>query len=216
MFNCSFKGRYDTASASATNVAAGTLTLSAGDLMLRASMSDAIFSTGPSFSDLSFSVEKPGAFSIDYDLSEKDFEFQFMNTVNVLEKPLHLAYTHAKGKNRTFLDGTLVLSGVNKVLASYALDSGNCKLKYTRVRGPTTFEPSYDTAIKSWDLAVSQKFWDDCVLKASYKTSSKVLGLDWTMKGKPSGAYKISASLNLLEGLQVPKLTAESTWNFDM
>ena len=115
-----------------------------------------------------------------------------MNSVRVLDKPLNLTYSHARGDNRTALDGTLVLDPDNKFSANYAFDSGNCKLKYSYVHGGlTTFEPSYDVAKNSWDFAVSQRLYGDDVLKASYQTSSRFLALDWSRNSMYDGGFKV-------------------------
>ncbi|KAK9265711.1 hypothetical protein L1049_025305 [Liquidambar formosana] len=197
--------------------AACTFTVNGGDVKLRASMTDATFLSGPSLTGLVLSVEKPGSFIVDFDVPKKDVRFQFMNTVKVLEKQLNLTYSHLRGENQTVLDGTLVLDPANKVSANYALDSGNGKLKYSFVhRGVRTFEPGYDFAKNSWDFAISQRVFDDDVFRASYQTSSQLLGLEWSRMSKFNGAFKISASLNLAEELKTPKLSAESSWNFEI
>ncbi|XP_027356457.1 outer envelope pore protein 24, chloroplastic-like isoform X2 [Abrus precatorius] len=51
---------------------------------------------------------------------------------------------------------------------------------------------------------------------ASYQTSSKMLGLEWSRNSKLNGCFKISASLDLAEELKLPKISAETTWNFEM
>ncbi|KAJ4965441.1 hypothetical protein NE237_017290 [Protea cynaroides] len=208
-----FKGRYtiDKSSVSATLVS------NAGDVKLRASMTDATVVHGPSLNGLALSLEKPGSFIVDYNVAEKNARFQFMNTIKVSDKPLKLTYIHGLGDKRTILDGTLVFDSANKVSTNYDLGSGNCKMKYTYVHGGvSTFEPCYDFAKNSWDLAVSQRVFGDDVLKASYQTSSKVLGLDWFKESKSNGSFKLSASLNLGEEVKMPKITAESTWNFEL
>ncbi|KAM7524182.1 hypothetical protein LguiA_014084 [Lonicera macranthoides] len=215
MMKASVKGKYDADTSVGGGV--GTLVVNGGDVRLRASMTDDTFSSGPSLNGLSLSLEKPGSFIIDYNVPKKDVRFQFMNSVRVLDKPLNLTYSHARGDNRTALDGTLVLDPANKFSANYAFDSGNCKLKYSYVHtGLTTFEPSYDVAKNSWDFAVSQRVYGDDVLKASYQASSKVLALDWLRNSMYNGSFKVSATLNLAEELKIPKITAESTWNFDV
>ncbi|XP_031247411.1 outer envelope pore protein 24A, chloroplastic-like [Pistacia vera] len=194
----------------------GTVAADAGDLKLRAYVS---FVPAISASDLSLSVEKPGSFLIDFDVPQKDIKFQFMNTARVLEKQLNMTYTHWRGENRTILDGTLVLDHNNKISASYAIDSSNCKLKYSHVhRGVFTFEPCYDFGKNSWELALSKTVLDGDVIKASYVTSSKALELQWIWKSSfnKDGRCKVSASFNLAEGLHTPTLTAESFWNFEM
>lgn len=123
---------------------------------------------------------------------EQDFRFQFMNTVRVAEKPLKLTYIHSRGDNRTILDGTLVFDSANKVSANHALGSKNCKLKYTYLHGGvTTFEPCYDLAKNSWDFAVARKVYGEDVLRASYQTSSQVLGLEWSRNSKQIGSFKV-------------------------
>ncbi|CAL5373144.1 unnamed protein product [Camellia sinensis] len=213
MTKASLKGKYEPDKVGAV----GTLAVNAGDVKLRAYMTNATFVSGPSLNGLSLSVEKPGSFIVDYNVPKQDIRFQFMNTVRVLDKPLNLTYTHERSENQTALNGMLVLDSANKFSANYAFDSGNCKLKYTYVHGgSSTFEPSYDLAKNSWDFAVSHRLYGDDILRATYQTSSRVLGLEWSMNSLFHGNFKVNASLNLAEELKVPKLSAESTWNFDM
>ncbi|CDP07535.1 unnamed protein product [Coffea canephora] len=209
----SFKAKYETDKAAA----AATVAVNAGDIKLRASMTDATIVSGPNLNGLALAVEKPGFFIVDYNVPKKDFRFQFMNTIRVSEKPLNLTYMHSRGDNRTSLDGTLVFDSANKVSANHVLGSGNCKLKYTYVHGGlTTFEPSYDFSKNSWDFAISRRVYGDDVFRAAYQTSSKNLGLEWSRNSKLNGSFKISASLNLADERKMPKLTAESTWDFEM
>uniref|UniRef100_A0A5B7ANW2 Uncharacterized protein n=1 Tax=Davidia involucrata TaxID=16924 RepID=A0A5B7ANW2_DAVIN len=209
----SLKARYDTDK----SAAGATLAVNAGNVKLRASMTDATIVNGPSLNGLALAVEKPGFFIIDYNVPKKDFRFQFMNTIRVSDKPLNLTYIHSRGDKRTILDGTLVFDSANKVSANHVLGSGNCKLKYTYVhQGVTTFEPSYDAARNSWDFAVSRKVFGEDVFRASYQTPNKALGLEWSRNSKLNGSFKISASLNLAEELKMPKLSAESTYDFEM
>lgn len=122
----------------------------------------------------------------------QDFRFQFMNTVRVAEKPLNLTYIHSRGDNRTILDGSLIFDSANKVSANYMLGTGNCKLKYTYFHGGlTTFEPSYDLAKNAWDFSVSRKVYGDDVFKASYQTTSNILGLEWSRNSKINGSFKV-------------------------
>lgn len=118
-----------------------------------------------------------------------------MNTVRIAEKPLNLTYSHSVSDNRTVLDGTLIFDPSNRVSANHTLGSGNCKLKYSYIhKGITMFEPSYDLAKNSWDFAVSRKVYGDDSLKASYETSSKILGLEWSRNSTQSGCFKVSFS----------------------
>ncbi|RWR95699.1 outer envelope pore protein 24A, chloroplastic-like protein [Cinnamomum micranthum f. kanehirae] len=182
----SVRARYEAEKSSAS----ATLTLKAGDVNLRASMTDATVVNGPSLNGLGLSIDKPGSFIINYDVPKKDVRFQFMNTIRIADTPLNLTYSHARGDNRTALDGTLVVDPANKVSASYAFGSGNCKMKYTYVHGGLrTFEPSYDLSSNAWDFAVSQRFYDDDVVRASY-TSKKMLGVEWARNSKVTGSFK--------------------------
>ncbi|KAK0573181.1 hypothetical protein LWI29_004058 [Acer saccharum] len=189
----------------------GTVSADAGDLKLRTYVS-----SGPtlSASDICLSVEKPGSFLIDIDVPQK-----FMNTARILEKQLNMTYTHTKSENRTVLDGTLVLDPNNKISANHALKTRDCKLKYSYLHGGLiTFEPCFDFGKKSLELAVSKSVLDGDVVKASYKTSNKVLKFDW-LSGKSlinGGRCKVSASFTLGEGLYVPTISAESSWNFEV
>ncbi|XP_060199647.1 outer envelope pore protein 24A, chloroplastic-like [Lycium barbarum] len=209
----SFKARYEPDKAAAT----ATVAVNAGDFKLRASMTDATVVKGPSLNGLALAVEKPGKFIIDYNVPKKDIRFQFMNSIKVLEKPLNLNYIHFHGDKRTILDGTLVFDSANKVSANHVMGSGSCKLKYTYVHGGiTTFEPSYDTKKNAWDFMVSRKVYGDDVFRATYQTTSRNLGLEWSRSSKLNGSFKICASLCLLEESKIPKLTAETSWDFEM
>lgn len=213
MMKASFKARYDTDKATASS----TVAFNAGDFKLRASMTEATVIKGPSLNGLALAVEKPGSFIIDYNVPKKDIRFLFMNSVKVLEKPLNLNYIHCHGDNRTILDGTLVVDSANKVAVNHVMGSGSCKLKYTYVHGGiTTFEPIYDTAKNAWDFMVSRKAFGDDVFRATYQTTSRNLGLEWSRSSKLNGSFKICASLCLLEEHKMPKLSAETSWDFEM
>ncbi|KAK4429172.1 Outer envelope pore protein 24A, chloroplastic [Sesamum alatum] len=213
MMKASFKARYEPDKAAA----AATVSVNAGDLKLRASMTDATVVNGPSLNGLSLAVERPGFFIVDYNVPKKDFRFQFMNTVRVAEKSLNLSYTHMKGDAKTILDGTLVIDAANKVSVNHVLDTGNTKLKYNYLHGGlTTFEPSYDLGKNTWDFAVSRRVYGDDVFRATYQTSSKNLGLEWSRSSKLNGSFKILASVNLADERKMPKLCAETTWDFEM
>ncbi|OMO57960.1 Regulator of chromosome condensation, RCC1 [Corchorus olitorius] len=179
---------------------ATTIVANPGELKLRALASDTNFTDGSTlnFDGLLLSVEKPGSFIIDFDVPRKDVQFQFMNTFKVEGKQVNWTYAHARNENRTVLDGTLFLDTANKLSASHELGSVNCKLKYSYVhRGLTTFEPCYDLANKSWDLAVSRRVLGGDVIKANYETSSRVLGLEWSCSSlvNQDGRIKVHALL---------------------
>ncbi|RZC94399.1 hypothetical protein C5167_026132 [Papaver somniferum] len=206
MMRASAKGSYDTS-------AAGTVAFNAGDVKLRASLDNFTVANGRLDGSALLTVEKPGYFAIDYDVPKMDATFRFMNTVRVMEKPLSLTYVHEHRENRTSLDGTIALNQANKVSANYMFGTENCKLKYSYVHaGVTTFEPCYDVSKNTWDLAMSQKVYEDNVLKATYQTSSKDLGLEWS-RGSEINGFKISASVNLVDETKMPKLRVETIWN---
>ncbi|CDP02823.1 unnamed protein product [Coffea canephora] len=214
MIKAALNGHYD----SDVTGAVGTVTLDGGDVKLKASITDACFVNGPSLNGLTLSVEKPASFTIDYNFPNKDVRFEFMNTVRVMERPLNLTYTHWKGENRTALDGTFLIDSANKVSACYGFHSDNdCMLKYSYTHdGLTTVEPSYDFGKNAWDFAVSRRIYGNDVVRASYRSSTKVLGLDWTRTSSLNGSFKISAAVNLAEESKIPTLSAESTLNFDL
>lgn len=197
--------------------AVGTITVDGGDVKLKASISDASFVRGPPLNGLTLSLEKPSAFSINYDFPTRDMRFQFLNTVRVMERTLRMMYTHCKGKNQTALDGMLEIDSSNKLCANYGFESRNCKLKYSYThKGLTTIEPTYDFSTNSWDFALSQKVYANDVVRASYNSSSKILGLDWMRNSDLNGAFKISASVNLAEESRIPTISAESILNFNV
>ncbi|CAN8288664.1 unnamed protein product [Cochlearia groenlandica] len=209
----SFKGKLDVDKSSG----AASLSFNAGNVKLRATMTDATVVSGPTLNGLSLAVEKPGFFIIDYNVPKKDVRFQFMNSIRIAEKPLNLTYIHSRGDNRTIVDGSLVIDTANKVSANYMVGTNNCKLKYTYSHGGiATFEPCYDLAKNVWDFAVSRRVYHSDTLRATYQTSSKMLGLEWSKNSKSTGSFKVCASMNLAEELKTPKLTAETTWNLEI
>ncbi|KAL1217910.1 Outer envelope pore protein 24B [Cardamine amara subsp. amara] len=207
----SLKGKYD----ADKTTGVGSFAVNAGDLKLRATMTDATLVAGPTLNGLSLAVEKPGSFIVEYNVPKKDVRFQFMNTVKIAEKSLNLTYIHSRGDNRTIVDGSLLIDSSNKLSANYMVGTNNCKLKYSYAHGGiATFEPCYDLAKNTWDFAVSRRVYGDLV-KATYQTSSKLLGMEWSRNSKSSG-FKVCASVNLAEEVKTPKLTAETTWNLEM
>ncbi|KAJ8514053.1 hypothetical protein OPV22_004487 [Ensete ventricosum] len=211
------KGRYEV-NKSATTVA--TLTTNGGDVRLKASMTDATFVRGPSLNGLALSLEKPGAFILDYHIPTKDVRFQFMNSVRLMEKTVNLTYTHARGDSRTALDGSVAFDPSNKVSVNYAFGTpGACKVKYVYAQGElrhTVLEPCYDVFKNTWDFALTRNFDGGDSLRATYHTTTKNLGLEWSRDSKVNGCFKISAIVNLAEQQKVPKLIAESTWNYEV
>ncbi|KAL4332853.1 hypothetical protein GQ457_07G016910 [Hibiscus cannabinus] len=197
-----------------------TLAANPGDLKLRASFSDTNFTDGSTLNldDLLISVEKPGSFLIDFDITEKDVQFRFMDAFKVEGKQVNWMYTHMRNNRRTILDATLMFDRASKLSVSHELGSVNCKLKYSYVhKGLTTFEPCYDSEKKSWDLAVSRRILGGDLIKANYETSSQVLGVEWSNSSllyEDGKSVKVSASFSLAEGLHTPELSVRSMWNF--
>ena len=90
------------------------------------------------------------------------------------------------GENQTSLNGMLELNSANKLSADYEFDFGDCKLMYSYAHGGMTLEPCYDFGKKSLDFTMSQRILDGDLIGASYKTSSKTLGLEWSSNSKYS------------------------------
>ncbi|KAG6767958.1 hypothetical protein POTOM_026850 [Populus tomentosa] len=85
------------------------------------------------------------------------------------------------------LDGTLVLNPANKLSAYHGFDYGKCKLKYCFAhQGGTTTEPGYEFGMTSWNIAASQRFCDDNVLRVSYEKWRTELGSEWSRDSKLS------------------------------
>ncbi|KAL0360696.1 UNVERIFIED_CONTAM: Outer envelope pore protein 24, chloroplastic [Sesamum radiatum] len=202
--------------------AAATISFVVRDFMLRASISDAVVVNGPSLNGLSLTLEKPRCFAIDYDVPKKDYEFKSFHNLLLGGKPLNLSYTRTKsdaiqGDARTILAGSLVMDLANKVSVNHVPEAGIMKLGYTyEYGGSTTFEPSYDVLKNSFELAVSHRVHEDNVLRATFDTSSKTLGVELSQRSKLNGSLKILASFNLADEQKMPKLYAETTWDFEM
>ncbi|XP_039036760.1 outer envelope pore protein 24B, chloroplastic-like [Hibiscus syriacus] len=137
----SLKGRYTNDKSTAVVI----LSVNAGDLKLRSSMTDVTVVKGPSLNGLTLDVEKPDFFITDYDVPKKNFRFQFMNSVRVADKPLKLTYIHSRRDNRTVVDGSLAFDSANKLSTNYMLGTRNYMLKYSYMhKGVTTLESCYD------------------------------------------------------------------------
>lgn len=109
-----------------------------------------------------------------------------------MNKQLKLSYSHSRGENRTALDGTLVLGYANKLSGNYAFHTGKAKIKYSYLyKERTTLEPCYDIGINAWELAISQRIDDSDVIRASYHTSTRVLGLDYLKNSFHDGSFKV-------------------------
>ncbi|KNA17282.1 hypothetical protein SOVF_081410, partial [Spinacia oleracea] len=191
MWKASMNGQ---CAAESSAAAAATFTINAGDVKLKAALSEAAtFNAIPSFSNLSLSLEKPGSFIVDYHAPKQDLRFQFMNSIRVLDKRLNMTYTHSRVEKNLLLDGTLVIDSSNKVTANCDFESGIRKLKYSYSHGggDTTFEPCYDVSKNSWDFAAFQRIHGGDVVKASYQTSTKVLGLEWSRSSPFNGSFKV-------------------------
>lgn len=129
------------------------------------------------------------------DFGLQDVRFQFMNTVRIAEKPLNLTYIHSRADNRTIVDGSLVIDSANKLSANHMVGTNNCKIKYTYAHGGlATFEPCYDLAKNTWDFAVSRRFYSGDNVRATYQTSSKLLGMEWSRNNKASG-FKVRKNI---------------------
>nr|XP_029117340.1 outer envelope pore protein 24B, chloroplastic-like [Elaeis guineensis] len=179
----SVKGRYEVDKSSIS----ATFAVNVGDLKLKAFMTDATFVHGPSLNGLALSLEKLVSFIIDHNVPKKDVRFQLMNSVRILDKTVSLTYTYARGDNRVGIDSSVAFDLTNKVSMSYALDLANCKVKYVythEVLRRTVLEPYYDVSKNSWDFAVTRKFEGGDLVKATYQTSSKNLGLEWNKESR--------------------------------
>lgn len=78
----SFKAKYD--ADKSTPASAITLAFNAGDVKLRASMTDATLVNGPSLNGLGLAVDKPGSFTIDYNVPKKVLPIR-SNTVTFID-----------------------------------------------------------------------------------------------------------------------------------
>ncbi|KAK1357556.1 Outer envelope pore protein 24, chloroplastic [Heracleum sosnowskyi] len=214
MASASITTRYD--AAENKTYAAGTLAFDNSDLNLTAAVADTSTLLSGGVSLQSIALEKPNSFSINYNVPERDVRFQFIKSCNVLKKPVQLRYLHARAPNYTSIGSKFELDSANTVSSKYDFGAGDSKIKYSYShKGLTMVEPGYNFGTKAWKLAVSHKFNGDDVVKASYKSDQKVLGVD-IVKNSGDQSFKVSASLNLAEKLTFPTVHAQSTWNFNI
>ncbi|TYI28997.1 hypothetical protein ES332_A05G284700v1 [Gossypium tomentosum] len=202
--NASLRGRHANCKSTAADYAA----VNAGDVKLRASMTDARIVNSPSLNGLTFAIKKPGFY--------RYVPQKLMNTFRFAKNPLKLSYGRKREDKRTVVDGALVFNSGSQVSASYMIGTRNCKLKYSYLHGGvTTLEPCYDLGKNVWGFAISRRLYDN-VFKATYHTWSKNLALEWLRNHVFNGTFKMSASVNLAEESRDPKFIAETTWELEM
>ncbi|ONK65573.1 uncharacterized protein A4U43_C07F38480 [Asparagus officinalis] len=210
------KGRYEAHESNASV----TLSVNLGrDLVVRTTMANATLTRGPSLTGLELSLHNPNSFNLRYDVPKKDIRLQFTNKITLMDKTVRFAYNHAHRENQTSIEGSTAFDQSNRVRVYYDFGSGNLKVKYVYAygfMGRTTVEPCYDVCKNAWGFALLKKLDGGDFVKATYNASDKDLGLEWKRKSKGNGSFKISASLNLTEQCRVPKLKAESTWNYEI
>ncbi|XP_010905067.1 outer envelope pore protein 24, chloroplastic [Elaeis guineensis] len=217
MMKTTLKGKYESIKNSVT--ASLTVDTNLGDLKLKTSVADVAAAYASLPSSLSFTLEKPRSFSIDYTPEKDDVKFKFMNSVKVMEKAVDLTYTHTRGENRTEVEGAVALDAGNKIAVSNVLGTEEWKVRYTYAHGAlrrTVIEPSYDVKANAWDFAVTRKFEHGQAVKATFRSSSKAFDLEWTGDIPYNTTIKISGSINMTEKIAAPKLTAESTWIYEI
>ncbi|EHA8586639.1 putative Outer envelope pore protein 24B, chloroplastic [Cocos nucifera] len=180
------KGKYENIKSSAT--ASLSVDVYAGDVKLKATVANLAAAYA-----LSFSVEKPGSFSISYS-PEKDVKFQFMNSMKVLGRAVDLTYTDARGQNRTAVDGAVAFDARNRVAVSHALGTKEWKVRHTYTHGAlrrTVTETSYDFKSHAWDFAVTRRSQQGDAVKATYGSSTRAIGLEWARNSPITGTFKV-------------------------
>ncbi|KAG1366958.1 putative Outer envelope pore protein 24B, chloroplastic [Cocos nucifera] len=106
-----------------------------------------------------------------------------MNSVKVLKKTVDLTYTHARGENRTAVEGAVALDAGNKIAVSNVLGTDEWKVRYAYTHGAlqrTVIEPCYDVKANAWDFALTRKFERGHAVKATFRPRSQALDLEWT------------------------------------
>lgn len=208
------KTKYD----AAANAATATLAFPVGDMKLKATCADNTFSAGGTVSlhGVSFGVEKPGTFMIDYDMQSEAPRFQFMAGASIAEKPVKLTYIHAQKRNATVLEANLAFDPRNKVVGKYSFNTNRGSLKYTYVHtSGATFEPSYDFHTEAWHWAASRKVGSHDNARFCYDAHHSTLGVEWTRDSKEYGQFKVTATVPM-DTTKTPKLLAEKTWSLDL
>ncbi|KAK8681575.1 hypothetical protein V6N13_053977 [Hibiscus sabdariffa] len=216
----SLKGRYT----NDRSTAVVTVTANAGDVKLLASMSDVTFVRGPRINNLTFTVEKPGSFIIDYDVPKK------VPTLSISLFPFNESPPALTSK----LSASFIPLGSGEIgfsVSVHELDQGggetleahlqsrpwrDLRLKYSYVHGgASTYEPCYDLGKNAWEFSVSRALLDD-VFKATYESWTRDFALEWSRNSKSNGIFKISATVNMAGGSKMPKILAESIWELDL
>lgn len=187
-----------------------------GDLKLKASCTDRTFEDASKLAGVSFGLEKPGFFIVDYDVPKKAARFQFMNSAKIYGKQLKLTYIHPQKANATVLESSLAFDPANKLTGKYSFHSGKGSIRYSYVHSSgVTLEPSYDFHSNAWSFAASQKLAGENTLKATYETSKKMFDLEWTRECKETGFFKVSCTVHRSEN-KPPKISLERTWNLEI
>ncbi|CAL9747579.1 unnamed protein product [Musa acuminata subsp. burmannicoides] len=229
MMKATLTGKYETGKDDGKATTTLSINAKFGDASLRATVSDALVlgTAARAPPTLSFSLQKPNSFSIDYSptkagTDQKDdlpqAKFKFMNSIKLMEKTLRMTYSHALQERRTEVDGSVEFNEDNKMAVHHVVGTEECKLKYTYQHGErqkTMVEPTYYVAANTWDLVVSRKLDRGEALKASYQAAAKKLQLEWSRDSNVNGTFKISAALNMADHIY-PRFVAESTWSYQI
>eukprot|EP00245_Coleochaete_scutata_P010844 TRINITY_DN3916_c0_g3_i1.p1 TRINITY_DN3916_c0_g3~~TRINITY_DN3916_c0_g3_i1.p1 ORF type:complete len:214 (+),score=45.26 TRINITY_DN3916_c0_g3_i1:101-742(+) len=211
MTKTSLKAKYD----SGSNSASSTIHVSVDDIRIKATCSDSSLKSGGKLTGVGIGIDKPGAFSLDYELADKAAKFQFSSSATIAAKPVKLTYNHQHKKNLTTLEGTLILDAKNKVTGKYNLKTEKPHLKYSYIHGGNTIlEPAYDFEKDSWAFNITHKASSRDTYKASYNSFSKKVGLEWARSPVDTGAFRIEAVLPVDGTGKKPSLILEKTWTF--
>ncbi|XP_028556057.1 outer envelope pore protein 24B, chloroplastic-like isoform X3 [Dendrobium catenatum] len=189
------KGRYE----AHRGAASAALSITSDDLKLTGILTDATFSNAPALTGLALSIQKPGSFSIVFDVPKKDINFQFMNEVALMGQAVRLTYTrtHAlDGNGRMALVGSTNINIANKVGLGYEFCTGVIKVRYAYTHGDLekkiVVEPCLDLSKNAWEFAVTRWFEGRGSLMAVYHAGSKDLGIEWRKKSKVNGSFKVT------------------------
>jgi len=179
---------------------------------------------GISTRGVSFSVEQPGAFTMDYDVDNNSPTFTLHSSANLVGKDVKLKYKHGVQKNAASLEGAFKVDGKHSGTLRWNLQNYshpdhkalNLKWKYKH-NDKWTAEPEYDFGSDSLRMAVTHDAGDNGRLKAHMDFKTNGGGLEWN-KSQSDGNMKVTMKSTMNQKCFMNDMCVglEKTFNFDV
>jgi len=179
---------------------------------------------GVSTNGLAVTIEKSGAFVLDYDVATHSPTFTLHSGVKFAGKDVGVKYKHALKKNAASLENTFKVDDKHSGTVRWNLTNfdkpnyKNATLKWKYQHDDKWMaEPEYDFGSDAFRMALTHNMDKDNKLKAHFDASSFDGGLEWNQK-QSDGNMKMNVKANMRGKSLMSSLvvTAEKSINFDV